>query len=69
MRVARRGGAKGQLVSASDVARAGAPQGSGDGVDAARIRALEERFDELLTGLERLVASARGPARRRKARG
>lgn len=69
VRVARRGGGRGQLVSASDIARAGAPQGIAGGAEAARIRVLEQRFDELLTGLERLVASARGPARRRKARG
>jgi predicted site-specific integrase-resolvase len=68
VRISRRGGRQGQLVSASDVARAGATQGSADGADVARIRALEKRFDELLTGLERLVASARGPVRPRKTR-
>lgn len=66
VRTSRRGGRSGQLVSASDVARAGAPEGSAAGHDGARIQALEQRFDELLTGLERLVATARGPAGRRR---
>ncbi|HJR18363.1 MAG TPA: hypothetical protein VJ922_01460 [Actinomycetota bacterium] len=56
-------------MSATDLARAGTRTRGSDGADAARIQALEQRFDELLTGLERLVSSARGPVRRaRRAR-
>jgi hypothetical protein len=66
LRTSRRPGYRGSLVNASDLARmnAGAGAASG-GADSARLEALEQRFNELLVGLERLVATARTPARRR----
>ncbi|MGH2784020.1 MAG: MerR family DNA-binding transcriptional regulator [Actinomycetota bacterium] len=68
LRTSRRGGRSGSLVSATDLARVEGRSGATDGADAARLQALERRFDELLTGLERLVSSARSPARRGGAR-
>jgi len=54
------------MVSATDlerlagVSRAG-PSSGADGLQ--RIQALERRFNDLLGGLERLVAAARGPGK------
>ena len=65
LRRGKRTGARGYLVSASDLDRiAGSGRGSSGGTDDARIAALERRFNELLAGLERLVSTARGPAKR-----
>lgn len=63
LRTARRAGHRGAMINASDLQRAasGTPPRSDD----ARIDALEERFNELVAGLESLVAAARRPSRRR----
>jgi hypothetical protein len=71
LRRSKRAGSQGAMVSATDLDRLmgrGRTAGSsGSGVDAQRIQALERRFNELLSGLERLVSSARGPGRGRRA--
>ena len=71
LRTSRRPGHRGALVNASDLARVGGgsdPMGGG-GADAARLQMLEQRFNELLLGLERLVAGARTSPRRAGGRG
>jgi MerR-like DNA binding protein len=71
LRRSKRAGSQGAMVSATDLerlmggGRAAGP--SGAGVDVQRIQALERRFNDLLSGLERLVSSARGPGRGRRA--
>lgn len=65
-------GTRGALLDAADLARVlaerGAPSAS-VGADAASLKALEARFDQLLDGLERLVSSARtSSAPRRRGR-
>lgn len=66
LRTSRRSGYRGSLVNASDLARISTGAGgTSSGADSARIQALEQRFNELLAGLERLVATARPPGRRR----
>ena len=68
LRTARRGTPKTAMVNASDLASARSRSGAVEH-SAARIQALEDRFNELIAGLEDLVSSARKPAgqvRRRK---
>ena len=71
LRRSKRAGSQGAMVSATDLDRLmgrGRTAGSsGSGVDVQRIQALERRFNDLLSGLERLVSSARGPGRGRRA--
>ncbi|MFY9587810.1 MAG: MerR family transcriptional regulator [Actinomycetota bacterium] len=59
-------GGRGALVSASDLEglRRGTAAPAADGIDPARIEALERRFNDLLDGLESLVAGARIRPRR-----
>jgi uncharacterized C2H2 Zn-finger protein len=67
LRRSKAGGQKGAMVSADDLARLRAGDGrtaGGNAGDDARIQALERRFNDLLDGLERLVAGARPPRRR-----
>lgn len=68
LRRAKASGGKGAMVSADDLAklRAGTGRSAADGsaADGARIKELERRFNDLLDGLERLVAGARVPRRR-----
>lgn len=62
-----RGGAKGALVSASDLdtLRRGAGAAAGaSGADGVRLDSLERRFNELLDGLQSLVVAARPRPRR-----
>ena len=60
-------GGRGALVSAVDLETmtGRARGGGGGGPDGERIAALERRFNDLVRGLERLVASANGVAPRR----
>jgi hypothetical protein len=71
LRRSKRAGSQGAMVSATDLdrlmGRGRAAGSSGSGVDVQRIQALERRFNDLLSGLERLVSSARGPGRGRRA--
>jgi MerR-like DNA binding protein len=63
LRRSKSGSARGAMVSALDLdglVRGGGRVASGGAPDMARIDALERRFNELVAGLERLVASARG---------
>lgn len=67
----RRGkaGGRGAMVSATDLEtlrRGGGAPAPAAGIDGARIEALETRFNDLLDGLEGLVAAAR--VRRRRGR-
>jgi hypothetical protein len=59
------------MVSATDLeklmGRGRAAGSSSAGVDLQRIQALERRFNDLLSGLERLVSSARGSGKGRRA--
>ena len=62
-----KGGGRGALVSASDLEslrRGGVAPDASAAIDGARIEALERRFNELLDGLEGLVAAARVRPRR-----
>lgn len=56
------------MINASDLAGVRTRSGGSDRSDA-RIQALEERFNELLSGLEDLVSTARGNGNRRRGRG
>jgi hypothetical protein len=62
-----KGGGRGAMVSATDLESlrrgGGAPPATG-AADGARIEALERRFNDLLDGLEGLVAAARARPRR-----
>ncbi len=67
LRRSKAGGAKGAMVSAVDLERlrtGGGRSIDGGGVDVERLQALERRFNDLLDGLERLVAGTRVPRRR-----
>jgi hypothetical protein len=59
------------MVSATDLekvmGRGRVTGSSGSAVDVQRIQALERRFNDLISGLERLVLNARGPGRGRRA--
>lgn len=68
LRRSRRGGTRGTLVSASDLDRlSNGTKGKTAGpVDDARLQALERRFDDLVSGLERLVVSARAGTRKKR---
>jgi MerR-like DNA binding protein len=66
LRTSRRTGYRGSLVNASDLARMSGAGGASSGPDDARIQVLEQRFNELLIGLERLVSAARKPAGRKR---
>jgi excisionase family DNA binding protein len=61
-----RAGGRGAMVSATDLEalRAGSGGATGGAADDARIQALEKRFNDLIDGLERLVAGARLRPRR-----
>ena len=64
VRAQRRPGVRGTLIDTADLNRVLADRsGSGaGGADAASLRALEQRFRDLIDGLERLVASVKLPA-------
>jgi hypothetical protein len=67
LRRGKGGGGRGALVSASDLDSLRRGSGSavtGQGIDGQRIDALERRFNDLLDGLESLVAAARSRPRR-----
>lgn len=69
LRRSRRGGSRGTLVSAADLALVAGGQGSGRssaGADEARLQALERRFNDLIAGLERLVTAARASGGRKR---
>jgi ATP-dependent exoDNAse (exonuclease V) alpha subunit len=71
LRRSKRAGSQGAMVSATDLdrlmGRGRAAGSAASAVDTQRIQALERRFNDLLSGLERLVSSARGPGRGRRA--
>jgi len=61
LRTSKESGRRGTLVNAIDlesVTGAGRPNASSGGADGARVAALERRFNDLVRGLERLVAAA-----------
>lgn len=74
LRTTKRAGVRGTLVNATDLGRVLAERGSsaameGSGADAAALAALEQRFTQLIEGLEQLIASVKvKPARGRRRR-
>ena len=75
LRTTTRAGVRGTLVNATDLGRVLAERGSsalmeGSGADAAALAALEQRFTQLIEGLEQLIATVKvKPRRGRRSRG